>query len=104
MANGKARVAVTNPVLTPAVETDSANVTDVPGSANHALLLETIAAETYRAETSQLISRVAIGLSASIEPVAMHHNVILSYVLGHYLGAQNAADVPFTRSSTAKTV
>ena len=103
-ANGKARVTITNPTLTPVVQSDFAKVTDVPGLANLALLLETIAAETYQAETSKLMSKAAIGLSASIEPVEMQHIAILYYVLGQYPGAQNAAGMPIAFSSTAKAV
>ncbi len=103
-ANGKARVTVTNPTLTPVVKADFAKVKDVAGLANLALLLETIAAETYQAETSKLMSKAAIALSASIEPVEMQHIAILYYVLGQYPGAQNAAGMPLAFSSTAKAV
>lgn len=103
-AHGKAKVTVTNPTLTPTVQSDFAKVTDVTGLANLALLLEIIAAETYQAETSKLASTEAIGLSASIQPVEMQHIAILYYVLGEYPGAQNAAGQPIAFSSTSKAV
>jgi hypothetical protein len=103
-AHGKARVAVTNPTLTPTVQSDFAKVIDVTGLANLALLLEIIAAETYQAETSKLMSAEAIGLSASIEPVEMQHVAILYYVLGEYPGAQNAVGLPIAFSSTSRAV
>ncbi len=68
-ANGKAKVTVTNPSLTPTVKADFAKVTTIPDLANLALLLEIIAAETYQAETSKLMSKEAIGLSASSSPL-----------------------------------
>jgi hypothetical protein len=86
--NHKAKVTLTNPTLTPVVQADFAKVTDVPGLANLAITLETIAAETYQAETSMLSSAAAIGLSSSIQPVEMQHIAILYYVLGEYPGAQ----------------
>lgn len=103
-ANGKARVTTTNPTLTPTVKSDFAKVKNIAGLANLALLLETIAAETYQAETSMLQSKAAIGLSASIQPVEMQHIAILYYVLGEYPGAQNAAGQPIAFSSTSKAV
>jgi hypothetical protein len=100
--NGKAKVTTTNPSLTPTVQADFAKVTDIPGLANLALMLEIIAAETYQAETSMLLSKEAIGLSASIQPVEMQHIAILYYVLGEYPGAQNAAGQPIAFGSTTK--
>ena len=52
------------------------------GLAQLALTFETIAAETYQAETSMLKSWAAMGLSSSIQPVEMQHIAILYYVLG----------------------
>jgi hypothetical protein len=90
-ANGKAKVTVVNPTLAPTVNADFAKVTDIAGLANLALTLETIAAETYQAETSKLMSAAAIGLSSSIQPVEMQHIAILYYVLGEYPGAQTSS-------------
>ena len=103
-ANGKARVTVVNPTLAPVVKADFAKVKDIPGLANLALLLETIAAETYQVETSMLKSSAAIALSSSIQPVEMQHIAILYYVLGQYPGVQTTSGVPIAFSSTAKAV
>lgn len=103
-ANGKGRITEVNPALAPVVKADFAKVTDVPALANLALLLETIAAETYQAETSMLKSPAAIALSSSIQPVEMQHIAILYYVLGQYPGVQTASGVPIAFSSTAKAV
>jgi hypothetical protein len=103
-ANGKARVTVTNPTLTPTVKADFAKATTIPDLANLALMLEIIAAETYQAETSMLMSKEAIGLSASIQPVEMQHIAILYYVLGEYPGTQNAAGQPLAFGPTSKAL
>ena len=89
-ANSKAKVTVANPTLAPTVNSDFAKVTTVAELAKLALTLETIAAETYQAETSMLSSAAAIGLSSSIQPVEMQHIAILYYVLGEYPGVQTA--------------
>ncbi|MDE3007639.1 MAG: ferritin-like domain-containing protein [Acidobacteriota bacterium] len=103
-ANGKAKVTVTNPTLTPVVQGDFAKVTDITGLAKLALTLETIAAETYQVETSKLMSKAAIELSASIEPVEMQHIAILYYVLGMYPGAQTASGMTLAFSATNQAV
>lgn len=100
-ANGKAKVTVTNPTLTPTIQANFAKVTDIAGLAQLALSLESVAAATYQAETSQLKSKAAIGLSASIEPVEMQHIAILYYVMGMYPGSQSTAGTPIAFSSTA---
>jgi hypothetical protein len=100
-SSGKAKVTVTNPTLTPAIQAAFAKVTDVTGLAQLALMLEMAAAATYQAETSMLKSKAAIGLSASIEPVEMQHIAILYYVMGLYPGAQTSAGTPIAFSSTA---
>jgi Ferritin-like domain len=99
--NGKKKVTVTNPSLTPTVQAAFAKVTDISGVAQLALMLETAAAATYQAETSKLKSSSAIGLSASIEPVEMQHIAILYYVMGMYPGSQTSAGSPIAFSSTA---
>ncbi len=103
-ANGKAKVALVNPMLAPMVQADFAKVTDVVGLANLALTLEMNAAETYQVETSKLMSSARVALSASIAPVEMQHIAILYYVLGKDPGAQNAQGVPVAFSATAKAV
>ena len=101
-ANGKASVTITNPTLTPVVQNDFAKVTDITGLAKLALTLETIAAETYQVETSKLMSRAAIELSASIEPVEMQHIAILYYVLGQYPGVQTSSGTALAFSQTSQ--
>jgi hypothetical protein len=72
--------------------------------ANLAITLETIAAETYQAETSMLSSAAAIGLSSSIQPVEMQHIAILYYVLGEYPGVQTSSGAPLAFNPTSKAV
>jgi hypothetical protein len=102
--NGKAAVSVTNPTLTPTVQSQFAKVTDIGGLAMLALELETIAAQTYQAETSMLKSKAAIGLSSSIQPVEMQHIAILYYVLGMYPGAQTSTGTPLAFNPTSMAV
>jgi hypothetical protein len=101
---GKAKVTVTNPSLTPTVQADFAKVTDITGLAQLALTLETVAAQTYQAETSMLKSPAAIGLSSSIQPVEMQHIAILYYVLGEYPGSQSSAGTPLAFNPTTMAV
>jgi ferritin-like protein len=103
-SNGKAKVTVTNPTLTPTVQADFAKVTDITGLAQLAITLETIAAQTYQAETSMLKSSAAIGLSSSIQPVEMQHIAILYYVLGMYPGAQTASGTPVAFNPTSSAL
>ena len=103
-ANMKAKVTIVNPTLAPVVKADFAKVKNVADLANLALTLETIAAETYQAETSMLQSAAAIGLSSSIQPVEMQHIAILHYVLGEYPGFLSASGQPLAFSSTSKAV
>lgn len=103
-SNHKAAVTVTNPTLTPTVQSDFAKVTDVTGLAQLALTLETIAAQTYQAETAMLKSSAAIGLSSSIQPVEMQHIAILYYVLGMYPGSQTASGTPVAFNPTSMAV
>jgi hypothetical protein len=103
-SHGKAAVMVTNPSLTPTVQSDFAKVTDITGLAQLALTLETIAAQTYQAETSKLKSSAAIQLSSSIQPVEMQHIAILYYVLGMYPGAQTSSGTPLAFNPTSQAV
>jgi Ferritin-like domain len=103
-SNHKAAVTVTNPTLTPTVKSDFAKVTDIESLAQLAITLETIAAQTYQAETSMLKSKAAIGLSSSIQPVEMQHIAILYYVLGMYPGAQSASGTPLAFNPTSMAV
>jgi hypothetical protein len=103
-AHGKPAVTITNPKLTPVVQADFAKVTNVTELAQLAVTLETIAAQTYQAETSMLKSPTAIGLSSSIQPVEMQHIAILYYVLGQYPGAQTAAGTPLAFNPTSQAL
>jgi hypothetical protein len=103
-SHGKAAVTVTNPKLTPTVQADFAKVTNITGLAQLAVTLETIAAQTYQAETSMLKSTAAIGLSSSIQPVEMQHIAILYYVLGMYPGAQTPSGTPLAFNPTSQAV
>jgi hypothetical protein len=103
-SNHKAAVTVTNPKLTPTVQSDFAKVTDIAGLAQLAITLETIAAQTYQLETSMLKSKAAIGLSSSIQPVEMQHIAILYYVLGMYPGAQTSSGTPLAFNPTSMAV
>ena len=101
-SHGKAPVTVTNPKLTPVVQSGFAKVSDVTGLAELALTLETIAAQTYQVETAKLKSSTAIALSLSIQPVEMQHIAVLYYVLGKYPGAQTAAGTPLAFNPTSQ--
>jgi hypothetical protein len=103
-SNGKSAVTITNPTLTPTVQAEFAKVTNIGGLAMLALQLETIAAQTYQAETSMLKSKTAIGLSSSIQPVEMQHIAILYYVLGMYPGAQTSTGTPLAFNPTSMAV
>ncbi|MGH9018790.1 MAG: ferritin-like domain-containing protein [Acidimicrobiales bacterium] len=81
---GQAKVTETDPALTPTVNQKFAQVTDVAGLANLALLIENIAAQTYQASITELSGAKAIATSASIHPVEMQHAAILNLVLGNY--------------------
>jgi Ferritin-like domain len=101
-SHGKAAMTVTNPKLTPTVQSDFAKVTDITGLAQLAVTLETIAAQTYQAETAQLKSSAAIELSSSIQPVEMQHVAILYYVLGMYPGSQTTSGTPLAFNPTSQ--
>ena len=103
-SHGKAPVTVTNPTLTPTVQSDFAKVTDIAGLAQLAVTLETIAAQTYQVETAKLQSSAAIQLSSSIQPVEMQHIAILYYVLGMYPGAQTSSGTPLAFNPTSQAV
>jgi hypothetical protein len=70
-----------------------AEVTDVAGAAMLALELEQIAAATYLAAIPELMSKDAIGLAGSIQPIDMQHVAVLLFALGQY-------PVPDTFAST----
>ncbi|MGI9121015.1 MAG: ferritin-like domain-containing protein [Acidimicrobiales bacterium] len=61
-----------------------AQVTDVPGVAMLALLLEQTAADTYFSAIPTIMNKDALKLAATIQPIDMQHAAILHYVLGEY--------------------
>jgi hypothetical protein len=97
---GKKKMTVTYPPLTPTIQADFTKVTDITGLTQLALTLETVATQTYPAETSILKCSAAIGLSSSIQPVDMQHIAILYYVLGEYPGAQTSSGTPLAFNPT----
>ena len=90
-AAGKPAVTATDPALTPTVQQKFAQVTDVTGLAELALLIENVAAQTYQNGVAVLSSSKAIAVAATIQPVEMQHAAILSYALGRYPGIQGDA-------------
>ena len=93
---GKAAVTVTNPTLTPTVQADFAKVTDVTGLAQLAMTLETIAAQTYQAETGKAEEqRRSSDFRRRFQPVEMQHIAILYYVLGMYPGPRHLQGPPW---------
>lgn len=87
--------AVTEPPadLQETVDDELADVSDVPGAARLALLLEETAAATYLSAVPELVDPAAIDLAASIHPIDMQHVAVLLFVLGEY-------PVPETFAST----
>jgi len=84
VAAGHPAVTATDPVLTPVITADFAKVTDVPGAANLALMLENVAAETYQNAISVVKATSSVKVAASIQPVEMQHSAILYFALGQY--------------------
>lgn len=87
-AAGKPAVTATDPALTPTVQQKFAQVKDVGGLAELALLIENVAAQTYQNGIGVLSSNQAVAVAATIQPVEMQHAAILYYVLGRYPGIQ----------------
>ncbi|MBJ7596248.1 MAG: ferritin-like domain-containing protein [Candidatus Dormibacteraeota bacterium] len=70
--------------LNQTVQTAFAAVTDVPGLAKLALMLEKTASDTYLAAGPTLQSKDAITLAGALQIVDQMHAAILYYVLGQY--------------------
>ena len=87
-AAGKPAVTATDPALTPTVQQKFAQVKDVAGLAELALLIENVAAQTYQNGIAVLSSNQAVAVAATIQPVEMQHAAILYYALGRYPGIQ----------------
>jgi len=99
---GKKKVTVTDPALTPTVETALGQVTTLTEVAQLALKLENAAAQTYQVQAAKLKSKKAISVAATIQPVEMQHAAILYYVLGEYPGIQTAAGTPLAFNPTTQ--
>ena len=99
-ASGKHAVTVTEPSLTPVVNTLFGKVTNVTGLAQLALQLENAAAQTYQVQSTKLKSKKAIATSSSIQPVEMQHAAILYFVLGEYPGVQGSTGKPVAFNPT----
>ncbi len=69
-----------------------AEVTDIKGAAMLALELEEIAADTYLAAIPELMSKDAIALAGSIQPIDMQHMAVLRFALGEYPVPEAFAD------------
>ena len=83
-AAGVDEVTEPNATLKPIVDAEFAKVTDVPGAATLALMLEQTAAATYLNAQNVLTDKDAIMLAGSIQIIDAQHAAILLYVLGEY--------------------
>jgi hypothetical protein len=90
-AAGKPAVTATDPALTPTVQAKFAQVKNVTGLAQLALLIENVAAQTYQNGVAVLSNPQAVAVAATIQPVEMQHAAILYYALGQYPGIQGTA-------------
>ena len=83
-AAGNSAITTPDPVLTPVITADFKKVTDVPGAAKLALMLEDVAAATYQSAIGAVKAASSVKVAASIQPVEMQHAAILNFVLGQY--------------------
>lgn len=81
---GKPKVTEKDPALLSTVNSQFAQVKNVPGLAKLALVLEDVAAQTYQVAATSVSSTKAISTAATIQPVEMQHAAILNFVLGNY--------------------
>jgi len=81
---GETAVTEPNAELKPVVDEQFAQVKDVGGAANLALMLEQIAAQTYLKVLPTLSSPEAIQLAGSIQVVDQQHQAVLLFALGQY--------------------
>lgn len=94
LLTGLGEQAVTTPPaeLEASVNEQFGRVTDVPGVAELALMLEEIAADTYFDAIPTIADASALELAATIQPIDMQHIAILHYVLGEYPVPRTFAD------------
>ncbi|MDP9403598.1 MAG: ferritin-like domain-containing protein [Actinomycetota bacterium] len=83
-AGARDQVNEPNATLKSVVDAEFAKVKDVAGAARLALMLETIAADTYLANLPKLKSDDGKKLAASIQAVDQQHRAILLFALGQY--------------------
>ena len=81
---GHAAIATPDPVLTPVITADFKKVTDVPGAAKLALMLEEVAGATYQSAVGVVKAVSSVQVAASIQPVELQHAAILNFALGQY--------------------
>jgi len=84
LLSGEPEMTTPNAELQAVVEEAFREITDVPGAARLALMLEETAAATYLAAIPVLKSPEAIAFAASIYPIDMQHASVLLFVLGEY--------------------
>ena len=84
LLSGEPAVTTPNSELQPVVDDAFAAVSDVPGAARLALMLEEIAAATYLAAIPNIKSPEAVAFAASVYPIDMQHASVLHFVLGEY--------------------
>lgn len=82
--NGGEEVTTPPADLEETVNSQFAEVTDVPGLAKLALMLEQIAADTYLSVLPVLEGDDAVKLAASIQATDRQHQAILHFALGEY--------------------
>ena len=83
-AGGHPDVTQPHASLEPMVDALLAEVTDGPGAARLALLVEDVAAQTYNRAIPTLKSADAVGLAARIQVVDQQHVSVLRFMLGLY--------------------
>jgi len=83
-AAGHPAVTTPDPVLTPVIVADFKKVTDVPGAAKLALMLEEVAGATYQSAVGAVKAMSSVQVAASIQPVELQHAAILNFALGQY--------------------
>ncbi|MGI8492553.1 MAG: ferritin-like domain-containing protein [Acidimicrobiales bacterium] len=81
---GAQAVSAPPPDLKAKVDAAFGQVTDVTGAAKLALMLETIAADTYLSAVSTLQNKDAITLAGALQIIDQEHAAVLHYVLGEY--------------------
>jgi hypothetical protein len=98
-AAGKKPVTAVDPVLQPRIDEAYSEVTSVTELTLLALMVETVAGETYQNALAAIKSAAAIKTAASIEPVEFQHVAILNYMLGQY-----PVTAAFTSTTSARLV